>query len=493
MATFGKCLQNLIQRAGLKNLTIAQAVQYDVSYISKWISGKMLPAQKNIIDVTQAIADCVTEACFDDEGKIKRQWQEYGVGDIKDSKELSFKIADELMDAFNSEKVTENEKDASNSRSENYVLLPALKLAEMIKTNPGEDMLLFADIYSLAHEMRLLLIGIENGNFVNAQEHENVKLTAVLDISSSENWAENIYDAIFTIHMLTGMSGIDFELYNSPMVKDKLIFTSDDKYSLSAIHLEGCEEFINVSESASPRDNAGLRELLGGTAKNENLVFIKTTIREMIQKRQYASSMISTNIRWLLGHMMELLLPDDVFDSVLEELGPNGLLKVFPEGFTLKEIKRLHTLSRAVALAEDTRIMIYESALSNLLALGELDFFNHKVMLSLEQRVRCLTYLKELLETDKTGEIAIVEGGFSNDFKYITNPCLFMSDTVCYVRLENNRYKDNILILNEKRVHNLFEKFYSAIWTQRSDVVIDEREKVLQKIEHYIKAADYFA
>lgn len=492
MTAFGKCLQNLIQKAGLKNLTIAQAVQYDVSYISKWLSGKMLPAQKNVIDVSQAIADTVAESCFDDQDLIKRQWQDYGIKDRSDIKLLSNKIADQLLTAFDSDKAVE-EDEKKQEKSNNHCLIPALKLAEMLKTNPGDDMLLFADIYSLSHELRLLLIGIENGIFTNTAEKESVKMSAVFNISPALDSLDNIYDAIFTVHMLTGMSGIDFELYNSEAVRDKLIYVSDEKYTLSAMHLPGCDDFLNVSESSADEDNTSLRDLLGSYKRNDNLVFIKTTIKEMIEHRQYASSMISTNVRWLLGHIMELLLPDDIFDQVVDTLGTDGLERVFPKGFTVAEIKRLHLLSRAVALAPDTKIMLYESALSNLLSLGELDFFNHKVILTMQQRVRCLEYLKELLEDSKTGAFAIIEGGFSNDFKYVTNPCLFMSDSVCYVRLENMRYKDNILILNERRVHELFEKFYSAIWTERPDVVIADREKVLHKIEHYIKTAEFFS
>ena len=40
---FSVLLEHLTSMANLKNYTIAKAVQYDESYISKWISGKLLP------------------------------------------------------------------------------------------------------------------------------------------------------------------------------------------------------------------------------------------------------------------------------------------------------------------------------------------------------------------------------------------------------------------------------------------------------------------
>ena len=45
---FGKNIEKLIQFSGQKNYSLAKELGYDVSYISKWISGAMLPASKNI-------------------------------------------------------------------------------------------------------------------------------------------------------------------------------------------------------------------------------------------------------------------------------------------------------------------------------------------------------------------------------------------------------------------------------------------------------------
>lgn len=44
---FSVLLEHLTSMANLKNYVLAKAVQYDESYISKWISGKSLPTEKN--------------------------------------------------------------------------------------------------------------------------------------------------------------------------------------------------------------------------------------------------------------------------------------------------------------------------------------------------------------------------------------------------------------------------------------------------------------
>ena len=45
---FSKLLNNLMTEAELKNNTLAQELQYDVSYISKWVSGRALPTEKSV-------------------------------------------------------------------------------------------------------------------------------------------------------------------------------------------------------------------------------------------------------------------------------------------------------------------------------------------------------------------------------------------------------------------------------------------------------------
>ena len=44
---FGHLLENLLYIAEIKNSSLAKALQYDVSYISKWINGRKLPAERN--------------------------------------------------------------------------------------------------------------------------------------------------------------------------------------------------------------------------------------------------------------------------------------------------------------------------------------------------------------------------------------------------------------------------------------------------------------
>ncbi|MFG6333044.1 MAG: helix-turn-helix domain-containing protein [Lachnospiraceae bacterium] len=474
--TFGTLLQQMIQQAGITNTIVSRAVRYDISYISKWLSGRMLPSEKNIENIVSAITACIIASSQKDNLCILLdQFQ------CEDEEELRGKLQEALREAYRQSKKYTDNPDLSGERY--YVSMPASKLAGLLKKQSGNTAAVI-DLLSLDHETRLLLAGIKNGRFSVTGADTSVHYNMVINVEalSGDHGRDCVYDSIFLIHMLTSFSSIDFRLYNNPLAAGKFLYAVDGCYSASGMIFQGDMECIAVYEHEDPRTAGALYQKIVLLVNQEQLIFRKVTMNDMICGGEYIRSMISPNIRWLLGHVTELLLPDDLFEKLL-----------FISEITNKnEIRRLHNLAQNVFRQSGTRIMIYESALSDLVVSGELDFFNYRLFLSPEQRICCLEHILTVLETTDA-PIRLVDGGFSSDFQYITNPCLILSDSVCYVRLENKRYCDNILTLNDKSVKMMFERFYEKIWDERQDVVIGTRSEVLARIRHYKTSAALIA
>ena len=77
---FSVLLEHLTSMANLKNYVLAKAVQYDESYISKWISGKSLPTEKNHEIILQNISQCIVEALTGDNRDTFLE--EYQISDV---------------------------------------------------------------------------------------------------------------------------------------------------------------------------------------------------------------------------------------------------------------------------------------------------------------------------------------------------------------------------------------------------------------------------
>ena len=60
--TFGRLLEKLLDLSNQKKSALAKVLGYDVSYISKWISGKNVPTQKSISDVCKITSKFIVDS-----------------------------------------------------------------------------------------------------------------------------------------------------------------------------------------------------------------------------------------------------------------------------------------------------------------------------------------------------------------------------------------------------------------------------------------------
>lgn len=474
---FSISLQHLIQQAGITSTMISQAVQYDISYISKWLSGKMLPSEKNIESIIISITTCIITSAQKD--NLHALLSEYH---CKDAQNLHDTLQNTLRDAYWQSK--KYPKSVALPDSNYHPYISASELAHLIKKQSGNRKAAVIDLLSLNHEARLLLAEIRDGHFSLSHTDLSDHYTMVINIDElpGDNGRDCVYDSIFLIHMLTSFSSIDFQLYNHPQASGKFLYAIDNCYSVTGMVFQGDTQCFAVNERSDSSTACALYQKALLLATQEQLIFRKTTMEDMIHNCEYIRSMISTNIKWLLGHATELILSDDLFDELLTCINTQDK----------DELHKLHHLAQNVIRQPGTRIMVYESALSDLVVSGELDFFNNRVVLTPAQRIRYLAYMLSVLNTSDI-LFKLVDGCFSTDFQYITNPCLFLSDSLCYLRLENGRYCDNLLVLNDKSVKEMFEQFYEKIWNKRQDVVIETRSEVINKILHYKASADLIA
>ena len=85
---FSKLLKYLMDTAKIKNYTLAQEVQYDESYVSKWVTGSLMPSEKNSEKVLKDISACVVKS-LNEEG-FETLYSDYQVNQEKELEEAIF-------------------------------------------------------------------------------------------------------------------------------------------------------------------------------------------------------------------------------------------------------------------------------------------------------------------------------------------------------------------------------------------------------------------
>ena len=291
-----------------------------------------------------------------------------------------------------------------------------------------------------------------------------------------------IYDSIFLINMLSDNTNIDFNIYECPQTYGKLIFAVKDSYCISGM-LIGSNRCLSVTISEEEEFREIMYERTSALCHREMLLFRKTTMDEMLLKYDYIQSMLSPDLRWLIGRMTEHFLSDDLFEEVLEQVCLSGKWAVDKES-----LRRVHSLTKTVLEESGIKIMIYESAFTAFSVSGEMDFYGHTVTLTTDQRLRYIQYMSSLLDTKNNLAVKMVHGRFVTDFQYSAKPCLFLSDSISYMRLDSENPQNNNLILNAPTIKEMFQKFYSEIWNHQHAVVIEDRATIQDTMDYALQA-----
>lgn len=475
---FGQKLGQLLVAADIKNLTVAQNLKYDVSYISKWISGKAVPSKKNIESIVNLVCSLVIN---NGSSAFKNQIRkEYNVDDdelLRDALKRDLLAAyHETVGDFDYSKYVNNASVVIRPEGQ-YPLLQ--DYAKSVDTAKPVEIAILADLFSLDHMSKLLLAGMEEHHFRVTRERSDIHLHFILDIEQLDG--HSVYDVILFIHMLTNYSLLDFTLSQSKTAKGKLMFSVIKHYAGISLLTDNGQFLCTISSRDREVGQSIYDNIITYESPDQNL-FSSLTLASMLETHEYMQLLLEKNNRWLVGHMMELFITKDLFERLLErEFSEDNLAR--------KEASRAYLIAQNLFAREDVFIMIYNSALTNFMLSGELDFFNKKVVLDAKERKVQLEHFKDLLDVQSDLRIKMISGGFSDDFRYITNPCIFLSDSINYLRLENNYYDKNILLIRDNKLREIFNTFYDKIWIERQDVVVSERQLILEQLDNLINAA----
>lgn len=476
---FSKLLENLMSVAELKNYTLAQELQYDVSYISKWLSGRMIPAEKTGKKVLEGISRCIVDSASD--AGRKTLLSDYQVDNCED---LKLAIFDNLEAEYLY--VKEVQKNTGTSVAPKTFYYPEVTLPQFIarmrhpvlRRVKSLNIMSAMDLMSVGREYRLQITRIENEHMPEQRGYPDVHYSVLIDIVP-DKW-DYVHDTIFLMNMLSYNVYIDFQLYGGEQAAGRMIFVVKDDYSISGMLISRgrCMSVVTSEESENCNTLYNNIKILCG---HERLLFRRTSMRDMLYKYDYIHTLLSLNLRWIMGHMTEHFLSDDLFEEIMAELDSAGKLEVKCE-----ELRNIHRLTKNIVEESTIRLMIYESAFSNMVVTNELDFFNHRVSLTAEQRSRYMEHFLSLCKNHKNLDIRLIYGHFVSDFDYIDDQCVFLADTISYLRLCGNQ-RNNLLIINRSDVRRIFEKSFEEFWEHHEDVVVSDESKIIAYVQHVVQ------
>ena len=476
---FSELLEQLMTKADVKNYVLAQHLRYDVSYISKWVSGKNIPTEKNADKILHSISECIV-SCASDKNKTFL-YSDYQV-DI--DSDLIEAISDNLMAEYHYvRELLENDNTEIAPQVSYYNELPLHQFISKVK-HPiirqvkSLNVVAALDIFSIDPEYRIMMLELQNMQPSTRREYPGVHFSMIIHIPEHEH--DYVYDSLFLMNMLTFQSNIDFQLYDSALAHGKVVFGINNLYSISGMLFDSSHCMaVNINENSE--NSSAICNKLNSLCNRNTLLFRKTDLQNMLLKYDYIQSILSPNLCWLIGHLTEHFLPDDLFEELLLQTYRSGEWKV-----DIAELHRIHSLTQNIMSTSEINIFIYASAFSDFIASGEFDFFNHRITLMPHQRALCLQHILSLLKKNENYRIKLIGNGFTNDFRHLAKPSLFLSNGVSYLRLYNKYYTNNVLVLNKANVKMMFTKFFQDTWTKPSEHIVDNPDEITRTLTQHI-------
>ncbi len=453
--------------AEVKHFALAKALQYDVSYISKWIGGRVLPSEKSACDILQKISHCLVEnASPKGLEQLSRDYE------LEDPEELWQAIYDNLIAEYYY--VQELQQSSGSTVAPKITFYPELSMKKFIgKINhpvlrrvSSQSIVAAIDLFHMDGEFRLKVVNLEEDKASGDHTYPNVHFSLLIYLGETEQ--EPIRDAMFISNMLINSSRVDFQLYGSDFAYGKVMFVVKQDFAITGMLLRQ-DACTAVTVCEGEENTTPLYNDLQTLCTREKLLCRRITMEEMLlQSMDYVHALLASEHQWLLGHLTEYLLPEELFRELVEQ-GEN--LAAFGS------LTNIHHLTRNILESTSMQLMICESALTRFMVTGGMDFFNRKIQLDFRQRRQVIEHLRKLVGGSGGLQIRLIQETLISDFQYSTCPSVFLSETISYLRLETKRPDENLLLkINSPEMKELYSCFFREIWEDGSHVISDREE-----------------
>ena len=455
---FSNLLKHLMAVTKLKNYTLAKELQYDESYISKWVTGSLLPAEKTSEKIFRDISRCIISSL--DQESRETLYAEYQVDRDRDLENAIFDNLEAEFDYVMNLKTTTGSEVAAKT-----TYYPELTLAQFLKKmrHPvlrqvkSLDVMLATDILSLDHHYQLALAELENNPSVNVAQRSYPGVRFSMLINLNAPGTDNFHNVQFLQNLLTNLSNVDFQLYSCPQTQGKILFTVKDAYSISGMIMDE-SHCLSVTATEDAKNANALYDRLQSLCTPETLAVRRTAIPKMIASNEYTQYCFARNPRCVLSHITEQFLPEDIFTQLLEDY-----CRRYKEVDPVR-IKSVYKLSSTILSSMKIRLLLDEDGLNDFAVTGLVDFLGDKVRLTASQRMRFLEYASTLSENNPNLDYRILHGRRTLSQPGMSYPTLFLSDSLCYLRIDHSGPSYNISLLNQKKLEKMFCKCFDELW-----------------------------
>lgn len=488
--TFGQLLEKLLYLSNQKKSALAKVVGYDISYISKWINSKNLPSTKNINKICKIVSEFIVDSLTESTTEDLVKYFEIYIGEDENKDEFLLKyIERSLKDSYlntTGASTSNIHKDTFSQESYNSIshVNPKLRrqylmkeLSSYVNKNEQLSMIVAVDVFNTSKEEKISLSAMKK-TLYDFGKNENLKVSLLTGLKGNEK--DFLFNSMLILHMISSHPSIDFKIYNYDVSTNTGIFVVKNKImNVGVLRNDGTCIFTNMSKEKAVVDELyySLEEIVRGQGQS---ITKRKTAKAIIEDNNYLEYIMGQDLRWIIGSMNELFMPEDLFIEVAQSVfGDDEKI--------IDELKKINIFLQNVTYKSKLKVMMYESELRKYISSGELLFFNNPVTLTFQQREKHIKYMETILRESEDIEVKLIDNSLGENVKEAEKSSLYLSKNLKIIKTQPEKGINDYAIIMDNDFKNICNKLFELLWNDKKDIVVEDKKEIIERVSNAIR------
>lgn len=485
MGKFGDTLRIVIKKSGLKYALISQRINFDPSYISKWINSDLLPSPKIIESICEEISKLSLEHL--DEKDLQLLCKDLNI-DCIENVNLSYdllynKIYGDYMFDHNTRNTTESSSLVFNPNSQYDIVsdnrnLILEKIAEYRKISDSISISILGEILCCSPEDIIFFMDIRSE--IIKQDFKNVVFQVFISESSITDCdKERTGVALINFFMVPcnwNISYYSIKTFSSGIIisiKNLLMFSSQLSYNNSWL-LNTCtyqKDQINNFHKLIANDIVPISRIIFESYDETSINYSQSMLKVFSLRHDIA----------LAGILDTFFLTDELLDLFL------SMITISSEESILWS--KNHRINQdRIRNEEEINYIFYRDAFDKLVYKGRIRIFGRELILPIELRLQVLECINKNLDNYPNIKIKVVDSYLVDEIKHDPLPNIYASSIGSYFLTSpiNGKYK--YCCVKNKKYVNYLNKILHNIWEENNipllsgNTVVEEYLSICQEI-----------
>lgn len=472
MWQYRQAFKTLVDLTNTKLSTIAFTLGYDISYISKWNSGRKLPSSKNIYTINRKLSSLFAKVIVE-EDKIDDFFLAFNLNNKEILTKESKKALEVLIYKLLNEAYMNSNQDLPMDKVSNTNLIFKnssidKELKEILEKTLGKkkkvDIWATFDINS--HFAQILLqVGKNLDKDVEFNLHLLCKKEDLEDFDILKNITDN--------------SRINMELYEDPGLDYNFILVRDTAYFI--LREEAAFSFLTYGEELDTLFE--ITSFIMGLFKGLNKIIVFSQPEELAKSsyRKYFYS--DSDFLFLSNYGFEFLLPNQIIDRIIQKIDDE-------KDFKKAEAENIKLLWEELFADAEINFLTTRTGLLKYFETGEIYYCSIRAKLSIEEIEAHLNNIISVMKKNKNINFYIIKDNRTLQAMGLDKFNFFINENNMFFKKidEGGRLTSTSLVTDSKihhKIHDRLEEIMESAYSQKYEV--DDLEKLFHKYAQVFK------